>query len=738
MRIAVADGARESGVCEYKDLGTSYTSIDARVYIQLSATPKSGSVLEIFGFSSNGWLPSAVGTRVDIVNPNGTVQWRLNYYNSGWQSVFAGPISLNTWYCVEVKLVLGSGTGETRLYVNGAELVTKTALANTAPGSSVRYFSLGVDDELGNNTLSAFFDSVALAQGYIGPDLPPAPTPTPTPTATPTPTPTATPTPTTSPTPTPSPTPKPTATPTPPPNIRTLTVSVYGSGITSPPAGTNNYTLSTIVTLTATPNAGSSFDHWELFSPQGYDYGLSLLNPEWLTMDQNYLLQAYFKTNPTPSPSPIPTPTPIPTATPMPTPTPTPTSTPTYKEANITKPIQGSWIAPDGTLYAGVNQVLYKSLDQGITWQPLITFNTTTSVGINSVYVNSLNYVFVAPDTGAISSNLGLWRSTNGGQTWSRVLVASAGCTISSVDEDSNGNLFASIYTTGTVGNASISKSTNGGASWTTVYYDSSARHVHGLAVDKSNNYIYATVGDTRVSPWNVCYVIRATDDGVGNSSWTKIFTLPQMLALKVVDAVAPNGTLIPVARLFATDYDNGQIYRTTDDKNFNIVLDTGQQSYGYWIRTNDLNGYIYASFVGGEHPAQWVAGIWVSTNNGVSWSVYKTFPIHHAYYGSLSASNFFQGTMYYSVQSDSGDQNGTKIYPDYGGSSQPQSLYVSLVDVSQLNLDMLQWIMLSLGSATVLTAFALTIMKPPKAYSKTTLMCKKVLYRIFHSKLKR
>ncbi|MCL5949921.1 MAG: glycoside hydrolase family 5 protein, partial [Candidatus Bathyarchaeota archaeon] len=116
--------------------------------------------------------------------------------------------------------------------------------------------------------------------------------------------------------------------PAPPPSNMTLTVSVNGNGVTNPPAGVNSYPAYTVVTLTATPNAGSSFDHWELFSPQGYDYGPSFLNPEWLTMDQNYLLQAYFKTNPTPSPTRTPTPSPTPRPSVTPTPTPSPSSTP--------------------------------------------------------------------------------------------------------------------------------------------------------------------------------------------------------------------------------------------------------------------------------------------------------------------------------------------------------------------------------------------------------------------------
>ena len=764
MKVAVADGARESGVCEYKDLGNSYTSIDARVYVQLSAIPKNWSVLEIFGFSNNGWLPGAVGTRVDIVNNNGTLQWRLNYYNNGWQSAFSGPININTWYSVEVKLVLGSGTGETHLYINGVEVAAQTGLTNTAPGSSVRYLSLGVDDEAGSNTLNAYFDSVAVSDGYIGPDPTPTPTPTPTPSPTPsptpqptasptpvptptpaptaTPTPTPSPTPTASPTPTPSPTPKPTATPTPtptpiptptpsptptatpPPNSETIIVTVYGNGITNPSFGVNYYAPNTIVTLTATPNAGSSFDHWELFSPQGYDYGPSLLNPEWLTMNQNFVLQAYFKTNPTPTPTPTasPTPSPSPTVSPSPTssptPTPTPTSIPTYKEANVIKPIQGSWIANDGTLYAGVNPTLYKSLDQGITWQALITFNASNS-GINCVFVNKLNYVFVSPNSTAAASSLGLWRSTNGGQTWIKVLSLSTDSSILPMAEDSNGNLFAGVYTTNSASNARIYESTDNGTNWVSVYYDSTARHVHCVTVDLSDNYVYASVGD-QLGPWNIAYVLRSNDTG---NTWTKILTgIPQIIAIETV----------PGARLFGSDSaSNGQLYRSTDDKTYNLVLDTGAQSYGYWIRTNSLNGYIYASFTGGEHPTQWVAGIWVSTNNGVSWSVYKSFPIHNGYFGSFTASNFFQGTMYYSVELDSGWQNGTKIYPDYSGSGQTQGLFTSAVNFPLLNLSILQWVLLSSSSITVLTAFTVAVWIRQNSKLKATLQCRKLHFRI-------
>lgn len=139
------------------------------------------------------------------------------------------------------------------------------------------------------------------------------------------------------------------------------------------------------------------------------------------------------------------------------------------------------------------------------------------------------------------------------------------------------------------------------------------------------------------------------------------------------------------------------------------MVFDTGNgnQAYGYWIRTNSLNGYIYASFVGGEHPTAWVAGIWVSTDNGQTWNLFQTFPIHNAYYGSNAASNFYQGTMYFDLELDSGWQNGIKLYPTYNQANNP-----IVFAFPQVSLSMIEWAFLGLGTIAVLAAVAVTIVK--------------------------
>ena len=151
-----------------------------------------------------------------------------------------------------------------------------------------------------------------------------------------------------------------------------------------------------------------------------------------------------------------------------------------------------------------------------------------------------------------------------------------------SMAEDSNGYLYAGAYTVGPHAFASVFKSTNGGESWINVYYDAGARHIHNVAVDLANDYVYAVVGDVRVNESWTAYTMRSVD---GGATWNIILSSPQMLTIHPIDAINAHGELVPVARLLTTDLDDGLIYRTTDDTHFNIKLDVGTQAYGFWIR---------------------------------------------------------------------------------------------------------------------------------------------------------
>ncbi|MGQ9641520.1 MAG: InlB B-repeat-containing protein, partial [Candidatus Bathycorpusculaceae bacterium] len=75
----------------------------------------------------------------------------------------------------------------------------------------------------------------------------------------------------------------------------TLKVETTTGGTTNPAPGTYTYPNGTTVQVTAIPSSGYTFDHWEL---NGSSVGSA--NPYSITMDNNYVLKAFFASAPPP------------------------------------------------------------------------------------------------------------------------------------------------------------------------------------------------------------------------------------------------------------------------------------------------------------------------------------------------------------------------------------------------------------------------------------------------------
>ena len=135
---------------------------------------------------------------------------------------------------------------------------------------------------------------------------------------------------------------------------------------------------------------------------------------------------------------------------------------------------------------------IYKSTDNGETWQVL---PNTLSSNV-TVYDSPFDYVLriiVSPVNGYIfvaSDNFGIYRSTDGGNSFTLVLGGINEHRFSDVAVASNGNLLAVISDPGGTNTPGVYKSDNNGDSWTDItpndYPQISARGV--LAFAPSNN----------------------------------------------------------------------------------------------------------------------------------------------------------------------------------------------------------------------------------------------------------
>jgi len=173
-------------------------------------------------------------------------------------------------------------------------------------------------------------------------------------------------------------------------------------------------------------------------------------------------------------------------------------------------------VSSDGTVFAGDrNYKIYKSTDSGLTFSNIYTIPAQSSPwGVHAgkvwtVFVDSRDYLFIS----AGSTNR-LYRSTNGGTSFTEVLNLARPSNdgmIISMTEDASGNLYAAEYAN--VPPARLWKSTDGGVTWSSLR-GWSARHHHAVKINPYNGWLYVVVGEAVSGTTEHQTVWRSKDGG--------------------------------------------------------------------------------------------------------------------------------------------------------------------------------------------------------------------------------
>jgi photosystem II stability/assembly factor-like uncharacterized protein len=196
---------------------------------------------------------------------------------------------------------------------------------------------------------------------------------------------------------------------------------------------------------------------------------------------------------------------------------------------------------------------VFQSDDAGLSWRNITDGQFTVgSVGAITVAPSDANVIYVgtgsAEPRGNTSPGKGMYRSTDAGKTWAHIGLPDAG-QIGKIQVHPNdpdrvfvaalGNLFGDNAERG------VYRSTDGGDTWENVLFVSDSTGIVDIAMDPSNpRILYATAWTAQRLPWSM--ISGSMEGGLyrskdGGDSWQKLAAgLPQGLFGKAGVAVSP------------------------------------------------------------------------------------------------------------------------------------------------------------------------------------------------------
>jgi photosystem II stability/assembly factor-like uncharacterized protein len=205
---------------------------------------------------------------------------------------------------------------------------------------------------------------------------------------------------------------------------------------------------------------------------------------------------------------------------------------------------------------------VWKSDDYGRTWTPIFDQEPTQSIGAIAVAPSDPNIIYVASGEGLQRPDLsvgdGIYKSTDAGKTWTHLgLNDGEQFPALAVDPHDAKRVFAAVlgHPYGPNAERGIYRSTDGGQSWQKVLYKDENTGGSDVKIDPSNSsVVYASLWEARQGPWEDHNTYGGTGGGLfkstdGGDTWHQ---LTQGLPDKVVQiyvAISPSQS----SRLYAT-----------------------------------------------------------------------------------------------------------------------------------------------------------------------------------------
>jgi len=337
-----------------------------------------------------------------------------------------------------------------------------------------------------------------------------------------------------------------------------------------------------------------------------------------------------------------------------------------------------------------VNGGVWKSDDYGRTWNPIFDHESTQSIGAIAVAPSNPDIIYVGSGEGLhrpdLSVGNGIYKSTDAGKTWTHLgLRDGFQIPALAVDPRDPNKIFAAVlgHPYGPNQERGLFRSTDGGQTWQKAIYKDENTGASDVEIDPSNpDVIYASMWEAREGPWEDNNEVngtggglfKSTDDG---STWQPLTNgLPKDLS-QIYVAIAPTDSrrlyatvaISPSGLAFYRSDDAGENwYKVTDDprpsgrigggdlaiprvdsKNEDVVYcastvtmrstDGGKTWSGFrgapggddyqnlWINPNDPNIILLVSD----------QGALVTVNRGATWSSWYNQPTAQIYHVAVT-----------------------------------------------------------------------------------------------------
>jgi photosystem II stability/assembly factor-like uncharacterized protein len=352
------------------------------------------------------------------------------------------------------------------------------------------------------------------------------------------------------------------------------------------------------------------------------------------------------------------------------------------------------------TYYFGaVGGGVWKTTDGGITWNPLFDKQNISSIGAVAVSESDPNVIYVGTGEACIRGNIsfgdGVYKSSDGGKTWTNVGLKDSrhiGAVIVNPTNPEVVFVAALGHAYGANSERGVFRSRDGGKSWEKVLYLDDRTGAIEVVFDPHNPHVlFAAMWEGFRTPWSLNSggakdgLYRSNDDG---STWKRVEGngMPDGPLGRIGVAVSGADSSVVYALIEAK---KGGLYRSEDGGvNWTLVNDDHRFRQRAWYFTHVWAdpknvGGVYVADTGlfhsidggksfdvlpaphGDHHALWIdpnevnrmingndGGATISVDGGKNWSTQNNQPTAQFYH--VSADNDFQYRVYGSQQDNS------------------------------------------------------------------------------------